>query len=199
MRSNKPFPSSSCLKLFTLVSVLALVSLFITTLLLTGCSSNNTPGNSTPSTAPPVISDNNPTLSNPEGFKPSPSTAKSPATSAETGYQIKVFSKGQQVASLGLTQLHSLPEVTIEMGGDSPGSGPTLQSVLELAGIQEYSKVTISGMVRGRIATAELTLHRAEITDEVLLDFTNQGKTKLCGKQIPQSNWIVDVTEIRAE
>ncbi len=117
----------------------------------------------------------------------------------ETGYQIKFFLKGQQVASLGLTELHSLPEVTIEMGGDTPASGPTLLSALERVGIKEFSKVIISGMVKGRIASAELTLQRDEVTNEVVLDFTNQGKTKLCGKQIPQSSWIIDVSEIRAE
>ncbi len=128
-----------------------------------------------------------------------PSASTNVTSANETGYQIKFFLKGQQVASLGITELHSLPEVAIEMGGDTPETGPTLQSVLDLAGIKEYSKVTVSGMLKGRIATGELALQRSEITNDVILDFNNQGKTKLCGKQIPESNWIIDVAEIRAE
>jgi hypothetical protein len=121
------------------------------------------------------------------------------SSTIESGYQIKVFDQDKQVASLGLEELHSLPEVIIEMGGDTPETGPTLLSVLELAEIEEYSKIIVSGMTKGRLATAEITLQRSEITPDVILDFNNQGKTKLCGKQIPDSNWIIDVTEIRAE
>ena len=121
-----------------------------------------------------------------------------PVTSA-VGYQIKFFFKGQQLDSLGLTELRSLPEVTIEIGSDTPATGPTLQSVLELAGIKEYAKVTVIGLSKGRIATAEVTLQKTEITGDVVLDFNNQGKTKLCGVQIPQDKWIIDVSEIRVE
>jgi hypothetical protein len=126
-------------------------------------------------------------------------TASGTTQTAETAYHIDFLSNGQQVVSLGLTELQSLPEVTIDMGGGSPETGPTLQSVLALAGIKDYSSVTIVGMTKGRLATAELTLKQAEVTVDVILDFNNQGKTKLCGKEIPDANWVIDVTEIRAE
>ena len=121
-------------------------------------------------------------------------------SSIETGYHIKFFQNGQQVASLGLEELHSLPEMTLNIpGSGSTEQGPTLSSVLELAGITDFSKITVTGMLKGRIATAELTLDRTEITEEVMFDFNNQGKTKLCGARIPDSNWIIDVAEIYAE
>jgi hypothetical protein len=118
--------------------------------------------------------------------------------SAEEEYSIKIISEGEQVTSLNLTKLQSLPTVSLSAFGKSE-EGPTLLSVLKLAGINEFSKVTVIGMVRGRIATGELTLTRSEITDEVILDFTNRGTTKLAGAQIPEDNWIIDVTEIRLE
>ncbi len=71
----------------------------------------------------------------------STATASSATTTAEkttttqdsaSGYRVKVLMKGVQVTSLGLTELHSLPAFTVEMGGDTPANGPTLQSVLEL-------------------------------------------------------------------
>ena len=119
-------------------------------------------------------------------------------TTNDTGYQIKFFLNDNHVASLGLTELHTLPDVTLTMAGKSE-TGPTLSSVLELAGIKEFSDVKVSGMLKGRLATGELTLKQSEVTDEVILSYNNQGKTKLCGVQIPDTSWIIDVVEIRAE
>ena len=117
-----------------------------------------------------------------------------------TEYRIKFFLNDEQVSSLGLSDLHNLPEVTLTIAGThSDETGPTLSSVLKLAGIQNYNKVTIKGMLKGRIATGELTLNKSEVTDNVMFDFNNQGKTKLCGTNIPEANWIIDVSEIYIE
>jgi hypothetical protein len=118
--------------------------------------------------------------------------------SAEEDYHINFILKDTQVASLNLSQLQSLPKVSLSAFGKSE-EGPTLLSVLELAGINEFNTITVIGMVKGRVASGELTLTRSEITDEVILDFTNRGTTKLAGAQIPEDNWIIDVTEMRLE
>lgn len=114
------------------------------------------------------------------------------------GYQIKVLMNGNQMASLGLSELRSLPEVTLDISGNNE-QGPTLMSVLEMAGVKDFSKVTVSGMLKGRVATGELTLNQSDINNEVIISFNKQGKTKLCGTQIPDSNWIIDVAEIQVE
>ena len=119
-------------------------------------------------------------------------------TANDTSYQIKFFLKDQQVAALGLTELHTLPDVTLTIAGKSE-VGPTLSSVLALAGIKDFSDIKVSGMLKGRLATGELILKQSDITDEVILSYNNQGKTKLCGAQIPDSSWIIDVAEIHAE
>lgn len=116
----------------------------------------------------------------------------------EQDYRIKIFSGGNLTTSLNLTQLQSLPNVSLSAFGKSE-EGPTLLLVLELAGVKEFTKVTVVGMVRGRLASGELTLNRDEITGDVILDFTNRGTTKLAGAQIPEDDWIIDVTEIRTE
>ncbi len=121
----------------------------------------------------------------------------SQTTAGKTGYQIKFFQGDKQIASLGLTELHSLNSVTLTMAGKSE-TGPTLPSVLQLAGINDYSTILVSGMLKGRLATGELTLNKSDVTGEVILSYNNQGKTKLCGVKIPDSNWIIDVSEIRA-
>lgn len=120
------------------------------------------------------------------------------ATTEETGYRIKVMQNGKQIALLSLTQLQTLPAVTFS-AYQRTETGPTLLSVLKLAGIDSFSKITISGMLRGRVATGELTLARNEVTDEVILDFSNQGTAKLAGSEIPFDNWIIDVSEMGVE
>ena len=119
-------------------------------------------------------------------------------TTYSTGYQIKFFIKDRQAASLGLNELHRLPDVTLTIAGKSE-IGPTLSSVLKLAGINDFSSIVVSGMLKGRIMTGELTLKSSEINDNIILSYNNQGKTKLCGTQIPDTNWIIDVAEIKAE
>lgn len=124
------------------------------------------------------------------------STAAASQTAA--GYKVVFFLNGQQVASLGLEQLQTLPKVSLALA-DRSEEGPTLLSVLELAGIKEFSKLTVVGMVRGRVATAELELQRSQVTEDLILDFTNRGTTKLAGAQLSEDKWVIDVAEIRAE
>ena len=119
-------------------------------------------------------------------------------TTDTSSYQIEILDNNQQVASVSLAQLHALPSVTLTLDGKSE-VGPTLSSVLELAGIKDFSQITVSGMLKGRLATGQLTLKPSDITDQVILSYNNVGKTKLCGTQIPDSNWIIDVAEIEAQ
>ena len=126
------------------------------------------------------------------------SSKNNPVSDSESDYKINFFLKDQKVAVLGLTDLHRLSNVTLQMAGKNE-TGVTLPSVLELAGISNYSEVQIKGMLKGRLATGQLTLKLGDITNEVLLSYNNQGKTKLCGTKIPDSNWIIDVAEIRAQ
>jgi hypothetical protein len=126
------------------------------------------------------------------------SSGNAQTTTSDTDYQIKFFLNDNQVAALGLTELHTLTDVTLTIAGKSE-VGPTLSSVLALAGIKDFSDIKVSGMLKGRLATGELTLKQSDVTDEVILSYNNQGKTKLCGAQIPDSSWIIDVAEIHAE
>lgn len=126
---------------------------------------------------------------------PAGTPTTTPQTDAGNEYAIKVFWNGQQVALLSFDDLLQLPQIDVVADG-KPQEGPTLLSVLQLAGIREFSQVKASGLCRGRIASAELVLNRADITDEVILDKTNIGTTKLCGPDIPYNNWIIDVNEL---
>jgi hypothetical protein len=119
----------------------------------------------------------------------------SPGTETGNEYAIKVFWDDTQIASLSLDDLAQLPQVTVSAGGKDQ-EGPTLLSVLDLAGVAEFSEVTVIGLTRGRIASAELVLKKDQISDEVILDVTNEGATKLCGPDIDSNQWIIDVSKL---
>jgi hypothetical protein len=94
--------------------------------------------------------------------------------------------------------MSSLPKVTVTAYGKTE-EGPTLQSVLGLAGIEDFNTLTVKGMLRGRVATGELTLKPADVLGGAILDFSNRGTAKVAGANIPEDNWIIDVSEIWAE
>lgn len=119
-------------------------------------------------------------------------------TNTEAGYRVKVTVSGAAAASLTIAQLQDLPKVSLEAYSKSE-EGPTLLSALELAGVNDFSRVTAIGLLKGRVASAELTLTREQVTGSVILDFTNRGTVKLAGADIPEDNWIIDVTELKVE
>jgi hypothetical protein len=112
-------------------------------------------------------------------------------------YSIAFYLNGKQMEALTIDDLLKLDQITIDING-SPQNGPTLLSVLKRAGIDDFSELTAYGMSRGRLATAETMLKREQVDDTVMLDMNKRGKCKLCGANIPQSNWIIDIEKIEA-
>jgi hypothetical protein len=133
----------------------------------------------------------------------SQSTTTSDNTSAEkTGdnsdvYSVAFFFNGEKTAALTLDDIKNLDQVQINING-SEQTGPTLLSALVKAGISDFTELTAYGMSRGRLATAESTFTREQVDDTVMLDINNRGKCKLCGANIPQSRWIIDIEKIEA-
>jgi hypothetical protein len=126
-----------------------------------------------------------------------PASISTGTTKIDTGnkYTIKVFSNDEQIASLSLDDVLKLQQVA-ETADGKEQEGPTLLSVLELAGVREFSEVKVEGLTKGRIASAELILSKGQITDRVILDRTNKGTTKLCSPDIAANNWIIDVDKL---
>jgi hypothetical protein len=125
-------------------------------------------------------------------------TPANSATPSGNVYSIAIISKGEQIASFTRNALLKLEQVYIEAGG-SEQSGPTLLSVLQLAGISDFNDITAYGLNRGRLATAELTLQKSQIDENVVLDMTNRGTCKLCGTDISQNDWIIDINKLEVE
>jgi hypothetical protein len=68
--------------------------------------------------------------------------------------------------------------------------GPKLADVLALAGVTEFSEVTLSG------SSAPSTLTFEQVDDNTILDFSNRGTMKLATTYIPKADWVKDITAI---
>jgi cobalamin biosynthesis Mg chelatase CobN len=119
-----------------------------------------------------------------------------PATAA--GYGIKVTQNGKTLIFLSLSDIDKLATITISAEGASY-TGPTILSILSQAGINDFAKVTIVGFAKGRLATAELPVSKAELNNKYIVRRTNQNTYSLASPDVPSNNWIIDVDELRVE
>ncbi len=131
---------------------------------------------------------------NPTG-QTSPTAPKATTSSPSAAYVIRVTVNGTQVASLTVAELAKLPQVNADVEGTEE-RGPTLLSALQLAGVKDFSQVTIYGYSKGRLATAELMLTKAQVTGNVMLALVTRGTAKLTGTDIGAARAIIDVNEI---
>ena len=84
----------------------------------------------------------------------------------------------------------ALPQTSVVANGVAQ-NGPTLTTVLQAAGVTDFTSVSVTG-------SGTLTLKKADVTDKVVLDITkNRGTVKLAGPTIPKDNWVKDVSGIK--
>ena len=88
-----------------------------------------------------------------------------------------------------LDALKKLPLVNITVDGKVQ-EGPKLIDVLNLAGVTDFTEVTLTG------SASPVTLTRAQVDDSTILDFNNHGTLKLATTYIPMPDWTKDVSEI---
>jgi hypothetical protein len=88
-----------------------------------------------------------------------------------------------------LEALKALPLATLEAEGKVE-EGPYLSDVLALAGITEFSEVSLTG------SSNPATLTFEQVDENTILDFNNHGTMKLSTTYIPKANWTKDVAEI---
>ncbi len=68
--------------------------------------------------------------------------------------------------------------------------GPYLSDILALAGVTEFTEVTLTG------SSNPATLTFDQVDENTILDFNNHGTMKLASTYIPKANWTKDVAEI---
>jgi hypothetical protein len=121
--------------------------------------------------------------------------ATASASPGPTGYSIAVFLNDRQTAALTVADLGKLPQVKATIGGTEE-QGPTLLSALALAGIKDFAQVTVYGFTKGRVATAELTLTKGQVTENVMLALVARGTAKLTGADIGADKAVIDVNKM---
>jgi hypothetical protein len=111
----------------------------------------------------------------------------------EPGSSIAVAEGSRVLRTFTMDDLRKLGVRRVVMQG-KPETGPTLSSVLSAAGVHEFASVTIVGL--GVRDSGRLTLARAAIDRNVLLDLANRGTAKVCGPDIPYDKRVRDVVRI---
>jgi hypothetical protein len=88
-----------------------------------------------------------------------------------------------------LDALKALPLAQVTAEGKAE-EGPYLSDVLALAGITEFTEVTLIG------SSNPVTLTFEQVDKNTILDFNNHGTMKLSSTYIPKAKWTKDVAEI---
>ena len=119
------------------------------------------------------------------GLAPATAMATAPAAQAVALFRI-VKPDGAELG-ITLSDLHGLPAAQITVDGRVE-DGPRLSDVLKLAGVTEFSEVTLTG------SASPITLTRAQVDDNTILDFTNRGTMKLATTHVAKPDWTKDIT-----
>jgi len=88
-----------------------------------------------------------------------------------------------------LDALKKLPLAQVTAEGKVE-EGPYLRDVLALAGVTEFTEVTLTG------SSNPVTLTFEQVDENTILDFNNHGTMKLSSTYIPKAEWTKDVAEI---
>jgi predicted flap endonuclease-1-like 5' DNA nuclease len=97
-------------------------------------------------------------------------------------------------SSTGFTwdDLKKLPLANLTVEGKVE-EGPKLIDVLKAAGVTDFSEISLSG------SASPVTLTKAQVDDNTILDFNNHGTVKLASIYIPKPQWTKDVSEIKVK
>ncbi len=121
-------------------------------------------------------------------------TAKTPApapTAAQpaSGALFQIIKADGSTFDVMLDAVKALPLAQITAEGKVQ-EGPKLMDILALAGVTDFSEITITG------SSAPTTLTRAQVDDNTILDFSNRGTMKLATTYTPKASWTKDITQI---
>jgi hypothetical protein len=122
------------------------------------------------------------------------SQASRAAAPAAAGYQVRVTRQGRELASFDLDALKAIGLKKVVVQG-SEQEGPTLLSVLERAGVRDFSAVTILGA--GARDGGRLELGAEDVGADTVLAVAKRGTVKIAGPRIPSDKRVRDVTEIQ--
>ncbi len=89
-----------------------------------------------------------------------------------------------------LDAVKALPLAQVKADDGKIEEGPYLRDILALAGVTEFTEVTLEG------SSNPVTLTFEQVDENTILDFNNHGTMKLSTTYIPKANWTKDVAKI---
>lgn len=116
-------------------------------------------------------------------------SAEEPAAADISNVLFKIVRADGSTYDVTLNAVKALPLAQVQADGKTE-EGPYLKDVLALAGVTEFSEVSLSG------SSNPVTLTFEQVDENTILDFNNHGTMKLSSTYIPKAEWTKDVAEI---
>lgn len=154
--------------------------IFILGLMMTACGS-------TPTEAAPAAPTDAPATEAPA----QPQATETPAPISNTPPALFQIVKADGTTfDVTLDALKALPLAQVKAEDGKVDEGPYLSDVLALAGVTEFTEVTLTG------SSNPVTLTFEQVDEKTILDFNNHGTMKLSTSYVPKANWTKDVSLI---
>ena len=118
-----------------------------------------------------------------------PATIESQAQPAASNALFQIVKADGTTFDVTLDAVKALPLATLQAEGKVE-EGPYLKDVLALAGVTEFTEVSLTG------SSSPATLTFEQVDENTILDFNNHGTMKLSSTYIPKANWTKDVALI---
>ena len=158
---------------------IAIAVFFILGLMLTACGSTPTEGApAAPTVVPATEEPAQPQATEP----PAPVSNTLPAL-------FQIVKADGTTFDVTLDAVKALPLAQVQAEGKVE-EGPYLKDVLALAGVTEFTEVSLSG------SSNPVTLTFEQVDENTILDFNNHGTMKLSSTYIPKAEWTKDVSLI---
>ena len=118
-----------------------------------------------------------------------PATIESQAQPAASNALFQIVKADGTTFDVTLDAVKALPLATLQAEGKVE-EGPYLKDVLALAGVTEFTEISLTG------SSSPVTLTFEQVDENTILDFNNHGTMKLSSTYIPKANWTKDVALI---
>ncbi|NOT05795.1 MAG: hypothetical protein HOP27_14470 [Anaerolineales bacterium] len=123
------------------------------------------------------------------GVSEAPGSTQQAEASSSSAALFQIIKADGTTFDVTLEAVKALPLVQLQAEGKVE-EGPYLKDILALAGITEFTEVTLMG------SSNPATLTFEQVDENTILDFNNHGTMKLSSTYIPKANWTKDVAQI---
>jgi hypothetical protein len=123
------------------------------------------------------------------GASEAPASTQQAEASSSSAALFQIIKADGTTFDVTLEAVKALPLVQLQAEGKVE-EGPYLKDILALAGITEFTEVTLTG------SSNPVTLTFEQVNENTILDFNNHGTMKLSSTYIPKANWTKDVAQI---